>query len=82
MARLQNIPQPTTPSHLVEERDSRGHESGAVFGQHPAEVILLEMLPQPLNVVELLGSVSRKPEHSDPRARPFDLLLAALRGMS
>lgn len=60
-------------SELAEKRYRCSDKLFAVSDQHPAEVVFLEMAPNPFDVVQLFGRVGGKPEYADEPLYALDL---------
>lgn len=65
MTRFKHLSQETTSLHFGQEIHHRVGKFLSRLGKHPAEIILLQVLPKHLNIVELFGGIGWQPEHTD-----------------
>lgn len=79
MTRLEHRAEHATSVHLAQQTNSRIRELFSRLAEHATEVVLLEMLPETLDVVELLRGVGGKPEYSNQALHPCELRQAPLR---
>jgi len=82
MTRFEDSSKPARPGHAFEDSDDSLSEILGVVDQHSAEVILFEVLPQSLDVIQLLRGVSREPKDLNEAFHLVDLSPAESRRVS